>query len=77
MEFPEEWASVARLLAVPDDLALMAVFRLGYLPTDQRRPTIDWSSRQRKRFAQFVFRERASRPDDVLDAPDAVPKDRN
>jgi hypothetical protein len=34
----------------------MAVYRLGYVPAEQRRPTIDWSSRQRKRLSQYVFR---------------------
>jgi len=70
MEFPARWAAVAALLAVPDDLELMAVFRLGYLPADRRRPTIDWSSRQRKRYVDFVFRDRCDRPADDLDADD-------
>ncbi len=67
MEFPERWAELIRLLGIPDDLELMAVFRLGYVPVDADRPTIDWSSRHRKRFAQFVFRESGDRPDDRLD----------
>jgi nitroreductase len=67
MEFPEQWAEVARLLAVPDGLALVAVFRLGYLPDDAKRPTIDWSSRHRKRFSQFVFRDDCATPDTKLD----------
>jgi nitroreductase len=67
MEFPERWAAIARVLEVPEDLELMAVFRLGYLPEDQRRPTIDWSSRHRKRFAQYVSRDRVGQPADDLD----------
>lgn len=67
MEFPERWVDLARLLRVPDDLELMAVFRLGYLPSEQRRPTIDWSSRQRKRFSQFVFRNTCDDVHDELD----------
>ena len=51
------------LLAVPDDLELMALFRLGYLPEDQSRPTIDWSSRHRKRLDQFVYRESCAAPE--------------
>src|ERR687893_1786253 len=38
------------------DLELMAVYRLGYVPEEQRRPAIDWSSHQRKRLSQYVFR---------------------
>ncbi|OLV17058.1 nitroreductase family protein [Deinococcus marmoris] len=56
-EIPRHWQEVKELLAVPDDLELMALFRLGYLPADQSRPTIDWSSRHRKRLEQFVYRE--------------------
>ena len=68
MEFPARWADLVRLLRIPDDLELMAVFRLGYVDAGTDRPTIDWSSRHRKRFAQFVFRETGDRPDDLLDA---------
>jgi len=60
MEIPENWARICRLLDVPDDLELMAVYRLGYVPEDRRRPTIDWSSRQRKRLSQYVFRNSCS-----------------
>jgi hypothetical protein len=56
MEIPENWQRIQRLLEVPDSLELMAVYRLGYVPEEQRRPTIDWSSRQRKRISQYVFR---------------------
>ena len=63
MEIPENWARIQRLLEVPDDLELMAVYRLGYLPKDQRRPTIDWSSRQRKRLSQYVFRDTCKEPE--------------
>ena len=56
MEVPERWKEIQNLLEVPDDLELMAMYRLGYVPEDQRRPKIDWSSRQRKRISQYVFR---------------------
>ena len=42
MEVPGKWEEIKRLLAVPDDLELMAVYRLGYVPPERRRPTIDW-----------------------------------
>jgi len=72
MEIPENWQKIQRLLKVPDDLELMAVYRLGYVPEEQRRPTIDWSSRQRKRISQYVFRntcdEREPDPEPALNA---------
>ncbi len=68
MEVPERWQEVQKLLEVPDDLELMAMYRLGYLPEDKRRPTIDWSSRQRKRLSQYVFRNSCATPE-----PDAAP----
>ena len=57
-------AALLALFAVPDDLELMAVYRLGYLPHDQKRPSIDWSSRHRKRLSQFVARERWGEPEE-------------
>lgn len=62
MEVPGAWARIEALLAVPDTLDLMAVYRLGYLPTERRRPAIDWSSEQRKRPSQYVFRGTCATP---------------
>lgn len=62
MEIPANWARIEDLLEVPEDLELMALYRLGYLPADQRRPAIDWSSHQRKRPSQYVFRGTCSTP---------------
>jgi len=72
MEIPEKWQEIKTLLAVPDDLELMAVYRLGYLPEEKRRPTIDWSSHQRKRLSQYVFRNTCSAPE--ADAPEPPPQ---
>lgn len=71
MEIPENWRRIERLLEVPEELALMAVYRLGYVPEGGRRPTIDWQSRQRKRLSQYVFRDTCQRPerDDFGEAP--------
>ena len=69
MEIPENWDRICRLLEVPDDLELMAVYRLGYVPEERRRPTIDWSSRQRKRLSQYVFRNSCSTPEQDPEAP--------
>lgn len=68
METPGRWDEIVRLLHVPDDLELMAVYRLGYLPADQRRPAIDWSSRQRRLASQYVFRETCDTPQQGWDA---------
>jgi nitroreductase len=57
MEIPECWEKMKTILAVPDNLELMAVYRLGYVKEEKRRPSIDWSSRHRKKLSQYVFRE--------------------
>ena len=62
MEVPGAWPRIEALLEVPDSLELMAVYRIGYLPPDQRRPTIDWSSSQRRRPSQYVFRGTCATP---------------
>ncbi|WP_027459549.1 nitroreductase family protein [Deinococcus murrayi] len=64
MEIPRQWQAIGALLNVPGDLELMAVYRLGYLPHEQARPSIDWSSRHRKRLSQFVARERWGEPEE-------------
>lgn len=63
MEIPRQWQAIRELLRVPDDLELMAVYRLGYLPPEEKRPSIDWSSRHRKRLSQFVSRETCDVPE--------------
>ena len=62
MEVPGAWGRIEQLLQVPDELELMAVYRLGYLPAEQRRPAIDWSSHERRRVSQYVFREDCATP---------------
>lgn len=73
MEVPRRWEEIIRLLRVPDELELMAVYRLGYVPAEQRRPAIDWVSHERKLPSQVVFRETCETPqsgwDDPLTAP--------
>jgi nitroreductase len=63
MELPDQWEEIKAVLKVPDNLELMAIYRLGYLREGQRRPNIDWSSRHRKRLSQYVFREDCTRPE--------------
>ncbi|RDI96672.1 nitroreductase [Meiothermus sp. QL-1] len=64
MEIPEAWAEIKRLLEVPDELELMALYRLGYLPPEPPRPRIDWQSHERRPIPQFVFRETCARPEE-------------
>jgi nitroreductase len=68
MEFPEAWAEVRTLLKVPDDLELIAVYRLGYLPPEKIRPRIDWTSAHRKRLSQYVFRNDCTTPEPDAEA---------
>ncbi|MBZ9715094.1 nitroreductase family protein [Deinococcus multiflagellatus] len=69
MEIPRHWQALGELLQVPPDLELMAVYRLGYLPEQGARPSIDWSSRHRKRLSQFVFRETCAVPEQDTQGP--------
>ncbi|HEY0240568.1 MAG TPA: nitroreductase family protein [Friedmanniella sp.] len=62
MEAPGQWERLATLFAVPDDLELMAVYRLGYLPGSAVRPAIDWSSHERRLPSQYVFRDSCRTP---------------
>ena len=64
-EIPAQWALVSTMLEVPDDFELMLLLRLGYEPTEARRPTIDWSSPQRKDIDELAFRERWGQPWDA------------
>ena len=70
MEVPGAWDQLVDLLKVPDDLELMAVYRIGYLPEKARRPVIDWSSHERRRVSQFVYREDCRTPQEGWDAPE-------
>src|SRR4051794_36016032 len=67
MEVPGQWGRIEQLLQVPAGLELMAVYRLGYLPEEQRRPAIDWTSAERKRPSQYVFRETCTTPQEGWD----------
>lgn len=67
MEIPEAWEELKSVLQVPDDLELMAIYRLGYLPPAKQRPRIDWRSDHRKRLSQIAFRNTCTTPES--DAP--------
>lgn len=64
MEIPEAWEELKQILKVPDDLELMAIYRLGYLPPEKQRPRIDWKSDQRKRLSQLAFRNTCEQPEE-------------
>ncbi|GAB4125995.1 MAG: nitroreductase family protein [Roseiflexaceae bacterium] len=61
-EIPEQWELVSSMLGVPEEFELMAMFRLGYEESEQRRPTIDWTSPQRKGLDELAFQEHWGQP---------------
>ncbi len=61
-EIPENWARISTILGVPDDHELMLMFRLGYTNETLKRPTIDWTSPQRKSVAELAFQEQWGTP---------------
>jgi nitroreductase len=63
MEFPDAWKELQALLEIPHDLELIAMYRLGYVPEQTKRPSIDWVSNHRKRFDQYVFRNTCATPE--------------
>jgi len=66
-EIPEQWARVSALLGVPEGFELMILFRLGYEDPAIKRPTIDWSSPQRKGIDELAFQEVWGQPLSVED----------
>jgi len=73
MEVEGQWDRLVELFGVPDDLELMAVYRLGYLPEQSSRPAIDWSSHERRLPSQYVFRNSCATPQEGWDEPAAQP----
>ncbi|MFN3385873.1 MAG: nitroreductase family protein [Candidatus Thermochlorobacter sp.] len=53
----EYWQKCIDLIAPPPDYELIALFRLGYIDETTPRPTIDWTSKQRKDVSQFCYEE--------------------
>jgi nitroreductase len=76
MEVPGQWERIIELLKVPDELELMAVYRLGYVPQQQHRPAIDWTSHERKHPSQYVFRESCETPQLGWDEPAGTAEER-
>ncbi len=61
--YPEEWALVKEILGAPEEMKLMALMRLGYLPDLDRKPPVNWKSGFRRTLDKFVFRERYGVPE--------------
>lgn len=56
------WQKCINLVDVPDDYELIALFRLGYIDPGAKRPTIDWSSTQRRHVSAYCFEETFGTP---------------
>lgn len=54
LEVADQRERLERLLAIPAEHTLVAVFRLGYKDPDAERNAIDWTSSQRKPFEALV-----------------------
>lgn len=53
----EYWQACVEMVAAPEDYEVIALFRLGYVDPNARRPAIDWTSPQRKPVSTFCFDE--------------------
>lgn len=56
-EIPENWKTISDMLKIPDDYEMMAIFRMGYVDPEMKRPAIDWKSSQRKSISELAFRD--------------------
>ncbi len=54
-EIPENWQKIQELLKIPQSHEMMAIFRMGYIDPNMKRPTIDWKSSQRKTPQELAF----------------------
>jgi nitroreductase len=57
-EIPENWKAISDMLHIPDEYEMMAIFRMGYVDKDTKRPTIDWKSSQRKPVPELMRKDR-------------------
>jgi nitroreductase len=56
------WQECVEMIQPPENYELVALFRFGYINPNAKRPTIDWSSSQRKSVAQFCYEETFGKP---------------
>lgn len=57
-EISDKWNEISKMLNVPDDHEMAAIFRMGYKDTNVERPTIDWRSDQRKSIEKLAFMDK-------------------
>ncbi len=61
-EFPDKWNQISRLLHIPENYEMAAIFRMGYKEKDEKRRTIDWKSGQRKSPEDLAFKNKWNKP---------------
>lgn len=57
-EITDNWNAISNMLDVPDDYEMMAIFRMGYIDPNMKRPSIDWKSSQRKSIHELAFKNK-------------------
>lgn len=57
-EIPDNWKEICELLEVDSNYEMMAIFRMGYIDPDMKRPSIDWKSSQRKSVSELSFKNK-------------------
>ncbi|RPI15347.1 MAG: nitroreductase family protein [Ignavibacteriae bacterium] len=57
-EIPEKWNEIVTMLNIPEDYEMLAIFRMGYVKEDMKRPSIDWKSSQRKSIEELAYRNK-------------------
>ncbi len=61
-EIPENWSEISKMLNIPVDYEMCAIFRMGYVDPNMKRPTIDWKSSQRKDINELAFKDTWGKP---------------
>lgn len=56
------WQECIDIVGPPQEFEMIAMFRLGYIDPEAKRPTIDWSSTQRRDVSAYCFEETFGRP---------------
>jgi len=54
----EYWRECVEMVDPPEEFEMIALFRLGYIDPNAKRPTIDWTSTQRREIGGYCFEER-------------------
>ena len=56
-EIPENWKKISEMLSIPGTHEMCAIFRMGYVEANIKRPTIDWKSSQRKGVNELAYKD--------------------